>query len=67
MARRVLTLGLLAAFTASSDAMEDDLFYPAGHFDRVEKITDFGLLLDFVGEKIESDKSVFARWIASTS
>lgn len=64
MARRMLSLGLLATLAG---AATDDLFYPEGHFDRVKQITDFGILLDFVGDHIENDKTVFARWIASTS
>jgi hypothetical protein len=60
MARRgILALGLLAS-------MVNGNFYSEGHFNRVEKITDYGYLLDFVGEQTEEkDKTVFVRWIAS--
>jgi hypothetical protein len=54
----MLALGLLAC-------MVNGNFYSEGHFDRVEKITDYGVLLDYVGEQIEQDKTVFVRWIAS--
>lgn len=40
-------------------------FYPQGHFDRVHKVTDFGLFLDFIDEQIEQEKTVFTRFIAS--
>lgn len=59
MARRVLTLGLMATAAMGSG------FYPEGHFDRVEKFTDFGNFLDYIDEQIEKDKTVFVRWIAS--
>ena len=60
MVFRVLALGLLALASVAYGS-----FYPEGHFDRVEKITDYGLLLDYVDEQVEKDKTVFVRWIAS--
>lgn len=58
MTRLVLGLGLLASFANGS-------FYPEGHFDRVQKVTDYGLFLDFIDEQIEQGKTVFTRFIAS--
>ncbi len=60
MARVVLSFGLLAAMANGS-------FYPEGHFDRVEKVTDYGLFLDYIDEQIEQEKTVFTRFIASES
>ena len=58
MARRVLALVLLATMANGS-------FYPEGHFDRVHKVTDYGLFLDYIDQQIEADKTVFTRFIAS--
>jgi hypothetical protein len=64
MARRVFSLSFLATLALAS---KDALFYPEGHFDRVKQVTDYGLFLDFVKDKVDGDKTVFARWIFSTS
>jgi len=60
MTRLVLALGLTLLAT-----LVDGSFYPEGHFNRVQKVTDYGLFLDFIDEQIEQGKTVFTRFIAS--
>ena len=57
MARRLV---LLVATCVGAEAG----IYPAGHFDRVTKLTKTSVD-DFVKESVDAGKTAFIRWIAS--
>jgi hypothetical protein len=63
MARLVFLLLLLASALGVVRAQ----FYPENHFDYVTKIKNKEELLVFINSNIEQDKTVFVRWILSTT
>ena len=59
-----LGLSLFGSLIVNGSA--DNVFYPDGHFDRVEQFTDYDAFQNYMTDTIPQGKTTFVRWIAST-